>query len=576
MPNKNVRKALVSVPHRSGFDKSFRNLFTAPCGTLVPILCDEVIPNTSVYLDLALSVSMPPLATETFMNVDYKVEAFFVPTRLLMVDYERWLTDNDISISSGSGSGTATLRPPVAWVHPEDCEPGSLMDYLGIKTVPSMISGNTIPEITAFPMLAYARIWDDWYRNSLIQKSIFRDRLEAQAQSLLSYNAGNSKFVSPVSGENIGYVLQHTDNSINFADGSTIFDLRQRNFGSDYFTTATPSPQKGDPQKVSMVLPDFNFVLGENTDVPIEPSSYVEATNVKDEEGNSVNLQFTIQSLRIANSMQLFLERNNIAGNRLVDYVKAQYGANLQDSIAQRPVYLGSASFNVYNKGVYQSAKATESNNPFTSVGSRYGNAYAEGTSHLINFTAEEPGYIFVIGSLVPKVTYASGINRMLTRYVRGAKSQSDMANPILQDVGPQPIFLYELDATNAFGGGYSPDHVFGYVDRYADWMNHSDELHGLMRYGESLDAFALQRFINTDTDQGGEINSRFLEIPKGYMNNVTAVTADIANYGVWVDCYLNYKVSMPLHEYSIPSLQDPAWEHGNVFEVDRGGKHID
>lgn len=593
MPNiKNARKALVSVPHRSGFDKSYRNLFTAKCGTLVPILCDEVVPNTSVYLDLAINVSMPPMATETFMNVDYKIEAFFVPTRLLMVDYERWLVDNETSISVESGNGTATLRPPVVWVHDTDAKPGSLLDYLGFRLSSLSPSGDEVPQITAFPLLAYHKIYDDWYRNSLIQKSIYRDRLEAQALSLLSYNAANSKFVSPVSGENIGYVLQHGDDSINFADGSTIFDLRQRNFGTDYFTSATQTPQKGDAQKVVMALPDefYSYLTNLSLDEIGSGGSVLfdGVSSGQDENGApdlvSLKTSFTIASLRAANSMQMFLERNNIAGNRLVDFVKAQYGANLKDSIAQRPVYLGSASFNVYNKGIYQSAQATASNNPFTSVGARYGNAYAEGSTHLIEFTAEEPGYIMVIGSLVPRVTYSSGVSRMLTRYI-DPKSQSDMANPILQNVGPQPIYLYELDPNNLFGYPYGKDAVFGYVDRYADWMTKHDELHGLIRDGEDLEAFALQRYFNSDTDSTDPtdatpnfigVNSRFLEIPTNYMDQVTAVTSDISNYGVWVDTYLSYKISMPLHEYSVPSLQDPAWEHGNVFEVDRAGKHID
>lgn len=35
---------------------------------------------------------------------------------------------------------------------------------------------------------------------------------------------------------------------------------------------------------------------------------------------------------------------------------------------------------------------------------------------------------------------------------------------------------------------------VFGYTDRYAEYKYHDDEVHGLLRDGESLQAFALQR----------------------------------------------------------------------------------
>ena len=71
----------VQVPHKSGFDKSHMNLLTTKCGTLTPILCDEVVPNTTVNLKLNLSATLPPLASDTFMRCDLKAEAFFVPYR---------------------------------------------------------------------------------------------------------------------------------------------------------------------------------------------------------------------------------------------------------------------------------------------------------------------------------------------------------------------------------------------------------------------------------------------------------------------------------------------------------------
>ena len=77
-------KAPVNVPKLSGFDKSHQNLLTTKCGTITPILIDELIPGSKVHLKLALSASLPPLASDTFpMRCSVKVEAFFVPFRLL-------------------------------------------------------------------------------------------------------------------------------------------------------------------------------------------------------------------------------------------------------------------------------------------------------------------------------------------------------------------------------------------------------------------------------------------------------------------------------------------------------------
>ena len=40
---KNYSKVPVKVQKKSGFDKSFQNLFTSKVGTITPILVDELI-----------------------------------------------------------------------------------------------------------------------------------------------------------------------------------------------------------------------------------------------------------------------------------------------------------------------------------------------------------------------------------------------------------------------------------------------------------------------------------------------------------------------------------------------------
>lgn len=535
-----MRNVPLKVQKKSGFDKSFQNLLTTKVGTLTPLVCEEVIPNTTVNMKIALSAQLPPLATDTFMRCQLKTEAFFVPTRIIMQGYEDWLTGND------KVDNTNYIRTPTAQLRPQDCEAGSLFDYLGVmnnmdSATTEIYSAATI-EVSALPALAYHRIWDDWYRNSLVQNTIYTGRYTSLNGN---WNVQNSKWVAPT--HSLSYTISPTvtgnvSRSCSFADGSSFYDLRQRNFGIDYFTTAQPQAQQGDAQSVS-----FN----------VEPDS---------------TGKFTIAALRAANSMQQFKERNGIAGNRMIDYVKAQYGANLPDAIAQRPVLLGSAAFDVYSKGIYQqsNSEGAVTTNPFDSVAAKYGSAYAEGTDFIINgFTAAEPGYIMVLVSLVPKVTYASGIRRDLVHYVK-LQAQSDMANPILQNTGNQPIYSNEVNFANAWTVNASK--VFGYTDRYAEFKTRQDELHGELRDGKSLASFALQR---TFDGQGQEINSAFLEIPTDYLDQVAAVEGDISRYGVWIDSYIDLKESMPLARYAVPSLQDPAAEHGDTVVVERGGKRI-
>ena len=526
-----LKTAKVKVPQRSGFDKSHRTLFTGKCGTLYPILCDEVIPNTRVHLKVASNIQMPPLVSDAFMNVQMKMEAFFVPFRLLYGGFESWLTGDKV-FDTDTEAYEDVVIPVIR--HYGSSFPGlgsgTLADFLGIRTVASTGSDSDQVEFftNAFPFLAYHRVYDDWYRNTKIQRSLFTRR---SVPSITGLVLTHLPFDS-LSTHSSSYWLTLDDI---FPDDYSLGQLRQRNFGSDYFTEAVASPQLGDSQSVE---------IGESD-------------------------TFTISALRAANSIQQWLERRNLGGLRLQDYVLENYGASLSDGVAQRVLFLGSESFDVYTNGVEQSAEATNERNPFSSVGTRYGNAYASGDGVLIeDFTVNEPGFIFVMASLVPKVVYSSGVDKLHRCYNR-QNSQTDMANPLLQNVGLEPIYSSELNGKDIYGT--RANYVFGYIDRYSRFMTKEDSLHGILRDGESLQYFALQRHF----DDAVEISSDFLEIPQNYLDQVMAANAGVSQFGYWADTYFNYYVSQPLAEFCQPSLQDPAYEHGNDVFVRRGGSRL-
>lgn len=514
-----LSKVPVQVQKSSGFDKSFQNIFTMPVGTLVPALCDELIPNTKVKLKMAISAALPPLASDTFMRCQLKAEAFFVPTRLLWQNWPKFCV------------GKFYEAPPTVNIRGSLTGVGSLSDYLGIRTGNPVNSSANV-KATIFPYLSYHKVWSDWYRATLVQNDCFSDDAalaENDIQNLPMSSSGNF------------------DLDTEFLDGVALGSLRQRNFGLDYFTTATPSPQNGAAQKVKF--------------------------DTSAAEGN-----FSISALRASNSMQVWMERNNLAGDRYIDFVRSQYGAHLADGVAQRSLLLGSGSYDVYTKGIYQTmngSQAPGTNNPFDqSVGAQFGSARASGSDFLIDFTAQEHGYLMVLVSLVPKVTYSSGIRKYLTRYT-AAGSITDMANPILQNTGNEPIMAYEVGA-DSVNGYIDTTSVFGYTERFASYKCKEDELHGLMRDGQSLQSFALQRYIDA-VDGSPQINSEFLEIPKDYLDQVSATNQSISQYGCWVDAYFDYKVVMPLARYSVPSLADYADHSHKSYDVvmDRGGKHL-
>lgn len=573
-------KVPVEIPNRSGHDLSHSNMLTHPVGTLVPILVDPLLPNDTVSLGAVASVQLPPMATDFMGRVRYKIEAFFVPYRILWGGWQQWFT-NFGGQSNGSSGFAAPSLPSIKFklssfddnsstaadLYNAAFGPGSLADYLGYKCpayTPSVTQLdfkmvnviNTITFKNIFPFLAYHKIYNDWYRNSLIQREVFTPNLNTSSSgvpgrgiSTVPYNtycadAASNDFVFPTL---LDFATKPGDtgtvsgpNPFMFADSGRLGNLRQRNFSKDYFTNATSLPQSGQPVSLSF--------------------------STESDSGS-----FTIAGLRAANSLQQFKERMNIAGGRYADQIKAQYGIYPADAVTDRAIYLGSMSFDVYNKRVYQSQNDTDTspdtNNPFGSTGSSYASPQGFGSGSLVGkFTASEHGLLFVIGSLVPDAVYSTGSRRYLNDV------DADLvAPPILQNVGDQPVMQTEVvNFAPAATYGTDINGVFGYTQRFSQFKFMLDEVHGLLRDGSSLDSFSLQRGFITPTT----VNTSFLQIPTTYLDQVSAVdSTKTSQYGCWCDFGFNYRKVSTLAAYSIPTLGDLKNTHTEV--VDKNGKML-
>lgn len=554
----------VTVPRSSGFDKSHRYTGTGRCGTLIPVLCDEVIPGTKVRLRVPMTAQLPPLASETYMNASIKYEAFFVPTRLLCRSFESFFNDFpervQIDLAASNWSDVKGLLPvfSIPLNTPlgsgDIVSPGTLLDYLGFVSRPRTSIPTEVVNFSPLPLLAYHLVWQEWYRNPRVQNPAFTKSLFQESASPSYYQKASimldmfyhdtisdaPSFTGPAN-----YIFGSTTD-FRLADGKSIFELRQRNFGLDYFTGARVSAQQGAPAGVTIQTDE----LGQGT--------------------------MTIAALRAANSLQQFRERNNLASPRFVDQIQDRFGVRPSDGVAQRPICIGSSTIDISTRGVDQTAGSIEGSsetyantNPFNTVASQYGRGQAASNDFLIdNFEALEPGYIMVMQSLVPEVTYSVGVESMFQRYL-GPDTIVQMANPLLQNVGDQPIYAREV---TGFQSDYAGQ-IFGYTDRFAEFMFRKNTVHGLMRkdVNGNFRSFVLQRDFSSAIAVG--LSSAFLEIPADYLDQIFAAYDSVSGVGYWFDIYFDYKVTMPLAEFSIPSLQDPAYEHGKHVSIRRNGQ---
>lgn len=510
-------KTPIDIPNRSGFVMSFENALTMKVGTLTPILCEEVLPNETYSLGYLGQVQLPPMATDFFGRVDMRLEAFFVPNRVVWGGWQNFYT-----MPQNNPYGDPVVRPQTlpyftVSITSENLPSikssfgsGSLADYLGVSCLKDALSvGTTINIPNALPFFAYHKIYDDWYRNPKLQKPVFvndssRDRSHYLPWNPSSFNVGNDWALG---------------------DGVNFISLRQRNYAKDRFTTATLYPQADGTVGGSKLAIDTSGAEG----------------------------SFTIAQLRQANVLQRWLERNNIAGERYADQIRATFGVYPSDAILDRSLYLGSSQFAIYNKSVYSTADAdpsvAPSQSPFSgTLASKGASSNGVGQDSLISkFQSTEHGYLIVLASIVPHAQYSTGMRPTFKRSKVG-----DFANPLLQGLGEQAIYISE------FLGPFfssSEDQEFGYQPQYSDYKYHNDEIHGLLRDDESLQSFVLQRSFSKQV--APVLSTDFIQIKTEDMDNVTAVKSQLSNFGAWADFYISLKKVSPLSEYIIATLGD-------------------
>lgn len=516
----------VEIPNRSGHNLSHSNSFSGKTGQLIPVLCEEMLPNDTISLGSQLQVQLPPMVTDFYGRVDFVLEAFFVPNRLCWGGWQDFITHptaNPVYPEGTFLSAKPTQVPTFKGQSPlTSVAPDTLLHYLNYgKSL-----ANDKPA-SLLPAIAYHRIWDDWYRDSRVQAPLFYKAAPSFASTVGSHNSilASLPFISMYNLSS-DYVPITLDPTAVFTDQVAIKSLRQRNWVKDYFTSASPLPQAGNASEVKF-------------DVSSATQSGA----------------FSIATLRAANSLQKWMERNNIAGYRYSDQIYAQFGVYPSDAIMDRCLYLGRHVETVYNRSVFDTNGAGDN-----TLGRKGANSQVLGEGSLIDkFTATEHGFIMVLASLVPRPVYGSGLERMNYRIKVG-----DFAFPLLAGMGDQAIWGSEVN-----GDPTSTD-TFGYTDLYAEYKFRNDKVHGLLVDGQNLQSYALQRYFEVSDPH---INSAFLQIPSDYLDQVQAVETSVQGYTYWAEIYFPFKKISTLPAYSQPTLADLKYAHTEY--ISRGGKRL-
>lgn len=539
---------------RSRFDRSFVRKMTFDEGKLVPFFVDEVLPGDTISLSVRdfcrLSTPIAPFMDNLYLDKFF----FFVPNRLVWEHWQNFCFEQeDPDDSTDYVIPTCQLAGGTAGENGI----GTLWDYYALPT-----GLTNALNVNALPFRMYYLIWNEWFRDENLQKSVKIDKSDT-----------NAVFKADRVDDQPSWI---------FSSGTTYvngFALAPRGKRFDYFTSALPFQQKGPGVSIGLagtapiglsdsasVVPNtvtdyFNQVgvsslmtpqQGVNAVFNSSPSGDGVRLNLQTplsisaQQGLANNLYvnldessiFTISSLRTAFQMQKFYERLARGGSRYTEVLTSFFGVVSPDSRLQRPEYLGGSSKMININPVAQ----TSSTNDTTPQGNLSAYGVSASKYHAFTKSFVEHGYIIGLLEVRADLTYQQGINKMWLR-----STVYDWYWPTFAHLSEQAILNAEIYAQ----GTDDDKGVFGYQERYAEYRYHPSEICGQFRstYTKPLDSWHLsEKFENLPT-----LSDQFIQ-DKPPVERVVAVK----NYPHFlIDIGFKYHTTRAMPMYGIPGLVD-------------------
>jgi hypothetical protein len=504
--------------NRSSFraKPTVKNMFDA--GKLIPLPPYEVIPGSTIKFDYAflcrLNTPLAPFMDNLYIDFQW----FFCPSRKLWDNWEKFMGAKD------NPSDSTTYTVPQITAPAGGFLVDTVYDYMGVPI-------DKQKDINALPLRGYNWIYNEFYRDQNIIDS-------------------------------------ETINTDDGPDTDTDYTVLRRGKRHDYFTSCLPAPQQGSAASFSLTgsapVTGIGYqdsgsavtvgpLTAHETDNASQsyakywPSNQGSAMLFEEDPDNAgqphieANLQgvsgITIAEFRETIQLQALAEIENRGGHRYVEILYSVYNVVSPDFRLHRPEYLGGSSSPIYVVPVANTS-ADGTNNQGDLAG--YGSAFSKDNGFTKSFT--EHGYIIGLYSVRADLTYSQGLHRQWTR-----QTKYDFFNPMLQNIGDQAvltqeIFLHDNDDT-------SDEVVFGYQERYAEYMYQPSYITGKLRpaYSTPLDYWHLsQEFGSAPT-----LSQAFIE-ENPPIDRVVAVTSEP---DFVIDIAFDNTLVLPMSTHSIPGF---------------------
>lgn len=530
---------------RTKFDRSHVYKTTFNSGKLIPVFVDEVLPGDTARMSVNYFARLATPIKPIMDNIYFDWFFFFVPNRLVWDHWQNFCFEQEDPDDS-----TDYVIPTItAGDNSNNLYVGTIWDYFGLPVNTGTLSG-----INALPFRAVYLIWNEWFRDENLQKSVKIEKGDVNGVLDSSRKADQPSWV----------FKPGTTNSV---AGHSCPPRGKRH---DYFTSALPWTQKGPGVEVSLGdrapilgfktaktpnLPGFsaeyNTTIGNakewypgntNTNRPSVTNTilnYVTSDVSQVYADLSSATSYTISSLRTAFQMQKFYERLARGGSRYTEVLRSFFGVVSPDARLQRPEFLGSFT-KMLNVNPIAQTSATDNTSPQGNL-SAYGVTAAKFHGFTKSFV--EHGYILGFVSARADITYQQGINKMWLR-----STVYDFYWPTFAHLGEQAIELREIYAQ----GTADDTIVFGYQERYAEYRYKPSQITGKFRSsvtGGNLDIWHLSQFFKS----APTLNEEFI-VENPPISRVIAVQDEPE---FLLDIGFRYTTVRPMPMFGTPGLVD-------------------
>ena len=620
MSNVMSLKHVKNHVHRSAFDLSFRNAFTAKVGELLPVMTKEVIPGDKFKLGVESFTRTMPVNSAAYTRIKEYYDFFFVPNRLLWRYFDSYITDMtqinpQYADSIIKSSTEAKIHPMIIrqqildylnalakltskssnanFTKGLNCVAKNrigctlkLLEYLGYGSFhstpvnPNLERVSDLEEfngtfsadpavntpLNPFPLLAYQKIYNDYYRNTQWQKGL------PQNYNIDYLSISQGHLYVPISD------LTSDITSGKFQGSqSNMLDLQYCDWNKDFFMGMLPTAQFGDTATVDIdnVLND-SFVFGINgghlvlkgspssgpvsnsTVLSYDPSdssnsSYLNFNNSSVGHPLFNSSSFSVLALRQAEALQKWREISQSTNTDYKHQIESHFGVSVPDVRSNLCTWIGGSSSNITINEVV--------NTNLDSINQSDGTqAYIAGKGlGMLNgreeFEVKEHGIIMCIYHAVPLCDYSlDALDPLVckTKY-------SDYAIPEFDQIGNQPLnrlYFSNLKFNDNNDNPLTNPYTIGFVPRYVDYKTSIDVVKGAFR--DSL-SYWVAPITSKYADFGQEPNFKitwpFFKVNPSILDSIFAVTAssDINTDNLLVNSYFDIKAVRNLDYAGLP-----------------------